>query len=453
MSTTSKNHLALVKSDPPDSLEELIQEVDRLAAGRLEAPVRSPVGRSGSYARLAQGLEIIRQSMIHKESELQVTGAQLESVQGPLREAVGWAEHMAGALTKLMAGLSEIETMLRKLHVTIANGERSLTASNQSFQEAASASEKLSQVSQETSLRLENLQKSVVGLDAVLEHVNKSSGQVKLISFNVAIEAARGGDAGRTFNVIAQEMRKLAEQSSSGIKETHAVTGQVKQELTALISDTGRRQQDINNGLAGALVDARSSFSLLQHDIEEVFSDFNLLEEQLGYYAREINSQLQLWKKAAQSLRTTSEFLEEVQHSLAGALQGQDSVTSRYEINRPLVDRILEQLISLAASPEIAGLDPVHHKEALQALMAVNPEMEAIYSNQGDGAFIFSLPPAALVSARARQWWQEAMQGRAYCSEVYVSAITRQPCLTLAVPIKGKDGRTAGVLAADLRMS
>ncbi len=90
------------------------------------------------------------------------------------------------------------------------------------------------------------------------------------------------------------------------------------------------------------------------------------------------------------------------------------------------------------------------HQEVLSAFLAQHRMLEAIYSNGADGSFIYSEPPAGLANAKVRPWWQEAMAGRIYKSQVYISAITRQPCLTVAVPIPGTDGKPVGVLAADL---
>ncbi|SFI91937.1 hypothetical protein SAMN02799624_02675 [Paenibacillus sp. UNC496MF] len=51
----------------------------------------------------------------------------------------------------------------------------------------------------------------------------------------------------------------------------------------------------------------------------------------------------------------------------------------------------------------------------------------AVWSNRDDGTFIFSQPEAGQLNAKGRDWWQGAMEGRAFASAVYVSAITKKP--------------------------
>ena len=69
-----------------------------------------------------------------------------------------------------------------------------------------------------------------------------------------------------------------------------------------------------------------------------------------------------------------------------------------------------------------------------------------------DGAFIISLPPAGLANAASREWFQAAGKGQKYVSKVYISAISKHPCITVACPIKHEDGSLIGVLGADIRL-
>jgi hypothetical protein len=70
-------------------------------------------------------------------------------------------------------------------------------------------------------------------------------------------------------------------------------------------------------------------------------------------------------------------------------------------------------------------------------------------TNDAEGNFIFSEPAAGLADARVREWWQKAMTGEIFVSPVYVSAITRQPCLTVSVPIL-QNTTVIGIIGADV---
>lgn len=79
----------------------------------------------------------------------------------------------------------------------------------------------------------------------------------------------------------------------------------------------------------------------------------------------------------------------------------------------------------------------------------MNENVEAVWSNRVDGTFIYSNPPAGLVNAKARPWFVEAAKGNIYVSSVYISALTKRPCLTISAPIV-QDGHVVGVVGIDL---
>lgn len=112
----------------------------------------------------------------------------------------------------------------------------------------------------------------------------------------------------------------------------------------------------------------------------------------------------------------------------------------------------MEKLLTIASDEGIVTLQEAIHKTKLTSLLQSTPEIEAIWSNREDGSFIFSLPEAGLLNARGREWWKQAMKGKSFTSDVYISAITKQPCLTISVPITSRNGELLGVIGADIRV-
>ncbi len=70
--------------------------------------------------------------------------------------------------------------------------------------------------------------------DGILQLINEVSSQTHLLGLNAAIEAARAGDQGKGFNVVAEEIRKLASRTNTSVKDIKEIIAVLKGHIEAL---------------------------------------------------------------------------------------------------------------------------------------------------------------------------------------------------------------------------
>ncbi|NTW05301.1 MAG: chemotaxis protein [Peptococcaceae bacterium] len=109
-----------------------------------------------------------------------------------------------------------------------------LEAISSTSDELATASEQLAITAANLSLQAEDINLNIKNTDSVLILIKEIASQTHLLGLNASIESARAGDNGRGFNVVAQEIRKLAARTNNSITEVNQTLEMIKATVSAL---------------------------------------------------------------------------------------------------------------------------------------------------------------------------------------------------------------------------
>ena len=104
---------------------------------------------------------------------------------------------------------------------------RGFTEISAAIQQTAAAASNISSIEKQLNDKIVSISETSAMILEVLESIKNIADETKMLGLNAAIEAARAGDAGRGFGVVAEEIRKLSEDAKTTAEEIRAMTNNI----------------------------------------------------------------------------------------------------------------------------------------------------------------------------------------------------------------------------------
>jgi methyl-accepting chemotaxis protein len=319
--------------------------------------------------------------------------------------------------------------------------------------------------------RIAELSEHTAKIEDINGFIRDVVSQTSLLALNASIEAARAGENGRGFAVVAQEIKKLAKQSHDAVSRSSSILESIEKGVMHVVNAVAEERKAVQQGI--------TEMQIMKDKIDIIFQQIIHVNGLVTTTTNASKQQSSVIESATGMLGDVVEIVNSTIHSVGQTLELMElqynEVTRLTQINLDL-DTTSKELYSsirsiglegsggksvllepmktllseLVCNVEIHTLDAGKHEQILSRTLQSRGGIEAIWSNRSDGTFIYSLPKAGLINAKGREWWKQAMDGHLFVSPVYVSAITKKPCITLAKAIIDDKGQSVGVIGIDL---
>jgi methyl-accepting chemotaxis protein len=184
----------------------------------------------------------------------------------------------------------------------------------------------------ESAAVIQTLGQSSEKIGSIVQTIEDIAGQTNLLALNAAIEAARAGEAGRGFAVVADEVRKLAERSGAATREIAALISEIQtatqEAVRSMESGVGEvnTQAELAKNAGESFSEIEKAFSLVTEQVQRISSASDQMSgasDQVSRSITEVAAVIEESSAAAEELSASSEEVSASVQTVASSTQQQ----------------------------------------------------------------------------------------------------------------------------------
>ncbi|MDG3087937.1 methyl-accepting chemotaxis protein [Vibrio hannami] len=262
-----------LKSDANDETGQLLNAMDSMAS-TLNGTIRQILNSSGQIASLAEEMAAASEQTNHAIGTQQLN-----------------TEHVVTAMTEMSTTIQQVADSAIRTSSTTSSASKEADVGNELVASNQKQIEQLVMQIQDAAGQVKSVDEESHAIDQFVVNINEIAEQTNLLALNAAIEAARAGEQGRGFAVVADEVRHLAQRTQQTTTQIHRLIEALQSKTGSAVSVIEQSSHMVSESAKNAESASQSILSISQsvEEIDGMTMEIAAICEQQSAAAEEIN--------------------------------------------------------------------------------------------------------------------------------------------------------------------
>ena len=324
-----KQHIENARRESENAREQSAKAQEAMA--QAEAASQEAQAKTEAMLVAADKLEQVGSVVSSASTEL---SAQIEQSDRGAAESAQRLSEAATAMNEMNATVQEVAKNAGSASAASADTKQKAEAGSQVVEKAVQSIGQVHQMSLELKSDMVQLNEHAQDITRIMGVISDIADQTNLLALNAAIEAARAGEAGRGFAVVADEVRKLAE-------KTMASTNDVGNAIKAIQESTAKSMEGVDNAVE-RIGEATELASRSGAALEEIVATVEATADQVNAIATASEEQSAASEEINQSIVQVNDMSRQTAEAMAEAAKAVSDLAAQAQGLTNLIQELKE---------------------------------------------------------------------------------------------------------------
>ncbi|MCU0427637.1 MAG: methyl-accepting chemotaxis protein [Candidatus Kapabacteria bacterium] len=326
-----------------ESIQTMLKSVEQLAKGDLTQNVQAE--KNDDIGRLFEGynaaVENMRGLVAQVVEAVEATNESsaniylvTEQTMNDIREQSSQTRNVAAAMEEMTVVIGENTRHASLAAHQAAQASDDARRSGSVIQGMIKNVGEVSSVVKESAARIEALGRSSEQIGEIVSVIEEIADQTNLLALNAAIEAARAGEQGRGFAVVADEVRKLAERTQKATKEIGTMIRSIQSNTTEVVStmNKGTKLVEESGSLAGQTSEALNEIISKTMQVSDIVSQLASASEEQAATSNDVAQSIESISNSAERSANAAASISQIAANLSFLTQDLQKLVGTFRV-------------------------------------------------------------------------------------------------------------------------